>query len=315
MQFAQFQKHLLHPRYWLTWLGFGLLWLIVQLPYPYLVGIARQLSKVAFHLAPSRRRIVFANLEVCFPDLSDQDREKLARDNFFYMMLALFESGMSWFWPRRRLESLFTIEGLDNIDSHADKGALMMAMHFTNLDIGGAFVSMTRTMDAMYRPHNNAVYDYVQKRGRERHGENSITIDKDDVRGMVKRLRAGRRVWYAPDQDYGRNQSVFAPFFGIEAATVTATTRLARLGKVRVIPMVQTRLEKGQGYRIVIYPPLDTLTGDELEDAIAVNQFVEARVREQPEQYLWAHRRFKTRPNPEDPSIYPQKKKKKKSKR
>ena len=313
MQPATFQKHLLHPRYWLTWFGFGILWLVIQLPYPVLVLISRGLSKLAYRLAGSRRRIVETNIDLCFPDLSEKEKIRLIKDNFFYMILALFESGMSWFWSNRRLKKLFTIEGIEHFDAVPEgQGKLMMAMHFTNLDIGGAFVSMTRSIDAMYRPHNNPVYDYVQKRGRERHGEGSITIDKDDIRGMVKALRKGKGIWYAPDQDYGRDQSVFVPFFGTMAATVTATTRFAKMGKATVLPMVQTRLPDCQGYKVVIYPPMDDLTGDELEDALKVNQFVETRIKEQPEQYLWAHRRFKTRPNKDDPPIYASKKKKRK---
>jgi KDO2-lipid IV(A) lauroyltransferase len=156
----------------------------------------------------------------------------------------------------------------------------------------------------MYREHKNPVFDYVQRRGRERHNQDATAIEREDVRAMLKVLRAGRAIWYAPDQDYGRKQSIFVPWFGIQAATVTATTKFARLGRAKVIPYTLERLPHGKGYSLVVHPPLEDFPGESEEaDCRRINEWIEDSVRQHPEQYLWAHRRFKTRPAG-DPSLY-----------
>jgi KDO2-lipid IV(A) lauroyltransferase len=160
----------------------------------------------------------------------------------------------------------------------------------------------------MYREHKNPLFDFVQRRGRERHNRDASAIEREDVRAMLKVLRAGRAIWYAPDQDYGRKQSLFVPLFGVQAATVTATTKFARLGRARVIPFTQERLADGSGYRLVIHPPLQDFPGESEEaDCLRINQWIEEAVSAVPEQYLWAHRRFKTRPVGE-PSLYKKRK-------
>ncbi|MBV6290432.1 lipid A biosynthesis lauroyl acyltransferase, partial [Pseudomonas sp. MAFF 301350] len=177
------------------------------------------------------------------------------------------------------------------------QGAILMALHFTTLEIGAALLGQEHTIDGMYREHKNPLFDYVQRRGRERHNADSLAVEREDVRGMLKLLRAGRAIWYAPDQDYGAKQSVFVPLFGIEAATVTATTKFARLGRARVIPFTQQRLADGSGYRLVIHAPLEDFPGEsETADCLRINQWIEQALQESPEQYLWAHRRFKSRP-------------------
>jgi Kdo2-lipid IVA lauroyltransferase/acyltransferase len=157
----------------------------------------------------------------------------------------------------------------------------------------------------MYRPHNNPVYDFVQRRGRLARSKSSDVYTRDDVRGLARALRKGRVIWYAPDQDYGRRQSVFAPFFGVPASTVTATGRFAQLGNARILPFTHVRLPGTAGYRVTIHPPLENCpTGDDLADATRINALAEHFIRQQPDQYLWAHRRFKTRP-PGEKSLYP----------
>ncbi len=304
MEKPRFHISLLHPRHWLMWCGITLWWLISQLPYPCLRALAKLLAPVLKLAGKSRRRIVQRNLELCFPQLTDAERSQLLEDNFFSTSMALFEIGMAWFWPQWRLRRLFTIEGLEHLQAAEDEGVILMAMHFTTLDIGGAFVNMSASIDAMYRPHKNPVFDYVQRKGRERHNPATVVIPREDVRSMIRALKRGRTIWYAPDQDYGPKQSVFAPFFGVEAATVTATAKFARLGKARVVPFVQTRLPGNKGYKVTIYPALqDYPQGDERDDAQRINNFIEERINEQPGQYLWAHRRFKTRP-PGEASLY-----------
>ncbi len=304
MEKPQFGWALLHPRYWFLWLALGLWWLVVQLPYPLLVMLARLLGPILQRLGKSRRKVIAANLRLCFPELSAAQREAMLRANFFSVAMALFETGMAWFWPRWRLRRIYRISGLEYLPEQPGQGVILMAMHFTTLDIGAAFMNQERQVTGMYRPHKNAVYDYVQRRGRERHWRDCRAITRKDVRGMLRALRQRSIVWYAPDQDYGPKQSVFVPFFGVPAATVTATAKFAELGRAQVIPFVQRRLPGFGGYQVTVYPPLQGFPcGDEAADATFINQFVEARVQEQPEQYLWAHRRFKTRP-PGEPPLY-----------
>jgi KDO2-lipid IV(A) lauroyltransferase len=306
MDRPRFSSAFLHPRFWPLWLGFGLLWLVVQLPYRLLLMLGRGLGVLMYRFARSRRHIARRNLQLCFPEMNENERERLLRANFASTGIAFFEMAMSWWWPKSRLQRLAHIDGLEHLQqAQAEgQGVILMALHFTTLEIGAALLSQRHTIDGMYREHKNPVFDFVQRRGRERHNLDASAIEREDVRAMLKVLRAGRAIWYAPDQDYGRKQSVFVPWFGINAATVTATTKFARLGRARVVPYTQERLADGSGYRLIIHPPLADFPGESEEaDCRRVNDWVEDAVRQHPEQYLWAHRRFKTRPAGE-PSLY-----------
>lgn len=299
MERPRFRRYFLHPRFWPLWLGLGALWLIVQLPYGALLKLGRWLGLGMYRVAAERRRVAARNLELCFPNMPSGERKRLLKENFASTGIAFFEMAMSWWWPKARLAKLAHIEGLEHLQAaqRDGEGAILMALHFTTLEIGAALLGQRHTIDGMYREHRNPLFDYVQRQGRERHNLDSLAVEREDVRGMIKLLRKGRAIWYAPDQDYGAKQSIFVPLFGIEAATVTATTHFARLGKARVIPFTQRRLEDGSGYRLVLHPPLQGFPGEsEAADALRINQWVEQAVTECPEQYLWAHRRFKSRP-------------------
>lgn len=295
-----------HPRFWLLWLGLGVLWLVVQLPYKVQLCIGRVLGGLMYRVAGDRRRIAARNLELCFPEKTAAERERLLKDNFASTGIAFFEMAMSWWWSKPRLAKLAHVEGLEHLE-HAQregKGVILMAFHFTTLEIGAALLGQKHTIDGMYREHNNPLFDFIQRRGRERHNADSLAVERDDVRGMLKLLRSGRAIWYAPDQDYGSKQSIFVPLFGIPAATVTATSKFAKLGKAQVVPFTQQRLADGSGYKLVIHAPLSDFPGESDEaDCLRINQWVERAIRECPEQYLWAHRRFKTRP-PGEPKLY-----------
>ena len=309
MDRPRFRPLFLHPRFWGLWLGLGLLWLLVQLPYKALLGLGRALGALMYRVAGERRRIAARNLQLCFPELSDDERQRLLKENFASTGIAFFEMAMSWWWPQARLARLAHIEGIEHLQAaqQQGEGAILMAVHFTTLEIGAALLGQRHTIDGMYREHGNPLFDFIQRRGRERHNADSLAVERDDVRGMLKLLRKGRAIWYAPDQDYGAKQSVFVPLFGIPAATVTATTKFARLGKAQVIPFTQRRLADGSGYRLVVHPPLADFPGESEEaDCLRINQWVEGVLRECPEQYLWAHRRFKSRP-PGEPKLYDKK--------
>ncbi len=306
MERSTFSRALLHPRFWPLWLGLGLLWLVVQLPYVWLLALGRALGALMYRFAKERRRIIETNLQLCFPQLSPPERQRLVQANFASMGIAFFEMAISWWWPKRRLSRLGRVEGLQHLQQAAadGQGVILMAVHFTTLEVGANLLGQLHTIDGMYRQHKNALFDYVQRRGRERHNLDATAIEREDVRAMIKVLRAGRAIWYAPDQDYGRKQSIFLPLFGIQAATVTATSKFARLGRARVVPFTQERLADGSGYKLLIHPPLENFPAESEEaDCLRINQWVEQAISACPEQYLWAHRRFKTRPVGE-PKLY-----------
>jgi Kdo2-lipid IVA lauroyltransferase/acyltransferase len=305
----QFQGVYLHPRYWLTWLGIGSWRLLVMLPYPVLTWLGRQLGAFMHSLGGYRYQVAEINLKLCFPDMSEQDRRQLLRDNFTNYGIAFFEVGMAWWWPTERLNKLVQMEGMEHVEALGGRGALLMAIHYTTLEVGASTLSSRHSIDGMYRAHKNAVYDYVQSKGRRVRDPAGIVYPREDIRGMFKALRKGRIIWYAPDQDYGRKQSVFAHFFGVTAASVTATAKFAKIGHAAVLPFSHVRLPNNQGYRVTIHPPLENFpTGDDVADAEIVNRKIEEFILEQPDQYLWIHRRFKTRPEGEQ-KPYPKKSK------
>ncbi|EKE70254.1 LpxL/LpxP family Kdo(2)-lipid IV(A) lauroyl/palmitoleoyl acyltransferase [Gallaecimonas xiamenensis] len=302
----RFRLALLHPRYWLTWLGVILMYGLSWLPYRWQLGLGKALGRTLGKLLKSRAKIAKRNLELCFPEKSQAERDALLIANFEATGVAMLETGMAWWWPQWRVKKHMQVENFHHIKEVLDQGqgVILMAMHFVTLEIGARMFGMLQPGVGFYRPHNNALMEYLQYHGRVR--SNKYLVDKRDVRGMVQALREGEAVWYAPDQDYGRRRAVFVPFFEVpDAATVTATSMFAKQGRAKVVPFVQTRLADGSGYKLSFFPPLKTLpSGDDLQDTKLVNQIVAREIRKQPEQYMWVHRRFKTRPNESDPSYY-----------
>ena len=302
---TQFKATLLHPRYWLTWFGFGVWRLVTVFPFPVLLVFGRAVGLV-FYAIPSRRKtIAQRNIEICFPDLSGAQQRTMLRNNFISTGIAVMEVGISWWWSKKRFQKLIHIEGQENLDAVKGRGIMLLGIHFTTLEIGAAAVSTVVEMDGMYRAHGNAVYDFLQARGRLDKGVGSgVVYERRDVRGTMKALKRGRALWYGPDQDYGLNQGLFVPFFNVQAATVYATARFAEKTGAAVVPFSHIRLPGSQGYKITLYPPLkDFPVGDDLVDITRINKIVEEFIMLQPDQYLWVHRRFKNRPEGE-PDLY-----------
>ncbi|WP_108649397.1 LpxL/LpxP family Kdo(2)-lipid IV(A) lauroyl/palmitoleoyl acyltransferase [Dongshaea marina] len=300
MNTPKFTAKLLHPRYWLTWLGFGLLWLMVQLPRPWFMAIGRLLGRLTMKLLKSRVKITRRNLELAMPELTDEAREQLIVKNFENVGCALFELGMAWFWPDKRLEKITTIEGAEHVRAaeQMQSGMLLLSAHFLTLELNARMFGMLKPGIGVYRPNTNPAYEYLQYHGRCR--SNKYLLDRLDVRGMIKALRKGEVIWYAPDHDYGIHASVFVPFFAVDkAATITGTATLARVKKTQTLPCFTYRESNGH-YRLVIGAPLENFPeGDEIADASRCNQIIEGAVRKAPEQYMWMHRRFKTVPEGE----------------
>jgi KDO2-lipid IV(A) lauroyltransferase len=304
MNRLQFSGTLLLPKYWPSWLGILLWYLICNLlPFPVQIWLGKQLGYLLYRCNIDRTRVARVNIDRCYPHLSEAQRESLLRHTMESTAIGIFESGAAWFWPRWRFVNKYRIEGLEHLEkcANSNTGVLLMGLHFTPIEIGAAFLNQRVAIAGFYRPHKNPVYEYIQALGRIKHNRKSQVIANDDVRKIVKALRSGVSVNYAPDQDYGRRRSVFAPFFGIQTATVKAPAQLAQAGRAEIIPWVCSRTSDYGQYVIKIYPPItDELTGDDLQNAKVINDFAEARIRDNPEQYLWVHRRFKTRPEGEE---------------
>ena len=288
---------LLAPRFWPLWAGLGLGWCLAQAPYRLQLTAGRAIGRLAYRLAGDRRRIAATNLRLCFPELDEAARQRLLHAHFLSLGMGVVETAMSWWTPARRLRPLARIEGLDNLERALEggKGVILLSAHFTTLEIGGRLLSLHAPFHVMYREHKNPLFERIMRGARERHFEKAIP--RDDMRGMLRSLRANMPVWYAPDQNYGREHSIFVEFFGVPAATITATARLAKISGAAVVPFFQERLPGTAGYRLRLLPALEGFpSGDERVDTRRINDIIEAEVRRIPEQYLWVHRRFKTRP-------------------
>jgi KDO2-lipid IV(A) lauroyltransferase len=296
---------LLAPRHWPTWLGAGLLRVLaVTLPVDVLIALGRGLGRLSLPFAGERREITAINVGLCFPELSERERKDLVRRHFESLGIAVFEFCLGWWARDARLQDRVQVEGLDNLRAAFErgKGVILLSAHFTTLEIGGRFLAMhTRglRLNAMYRRSDNPVVERVlRERRRRQFGE---PIGRDDVRAMLRALKRNEAVWYASDQNYkSKKNRVFAPFFGVPAATNTATSRLAQATGAAVVPFFTRRLPDGSGYVQRVEPPLtDFPSGDPTADATRLNALIEGWVREAPEQYLWSHRRFKKRPKGE----------------
>ncbi|UXI00019.1 LpxL/LpxP family Kdo(2)-lipid IV(A) lauroyl/palmitoleoyl acyltransferase [Photobacterium sp. TY1-4] len=300
-----FKTAFLHPRYWLTLLLVGVMYLISWLPYFIQFRLGQGLGRLAMKVIKKRGKTIARNLELCFPEMPQAERDAIARKNVDNTGLAMFETGMAWFWPDIRVKRHVRYEGFEHLEAleKQGKGALMIAVHSLNLELGARAFGLKAPGVGVYRPNNNPCFDYFQFKGRVR--SNNYMVDRKDVKGMLRALRHGERVWYAPDHDYGRRRSTFAPLFAVEkACTTTGTSLLADASDCAVVPFAMVRNTDSGQYTLKVFPPLDAFPHNDPDAAAAyVNKALERSIMEAPEQYMWLHRRFKTRPEGE-PSLY-----------
>lgn len=296
--------NLLHPRYWPTWLGLGFLYLLTKLPYPLQLKLGKNLGRMAYYGLKRFRQIGKTNLKLCFPNLSDKAQTNLLKKQFQSLGMGLIESAMAWWMPDHRLHSLIHVQGLEHLQKAIarKKGVLILSGHFTSLDICGRLFSSIFPMYVVYREQKNQVIDRLLKQHRQ--FKWMQPIHRHAIRQIIKTLKKNKAIWYAADQDYGPTHSVFSPFFDIPTATITTPSRYAHRTGASVVTLFYHRLPKGEGYQITIGPILENFAlGDDYQDALCFNQLLEKAVRNHPEQYLWIHRRFKTRPQRE-PYLY-----------
>lgn len=293
------------PRYWPTWLLIGLVWIIAHLPLRAALAIGGLIGDGLRKGVGRRARVAETNLRLCFPELSTEKRDRLLRESFRSFGIGVVETGMGWWLPERRIRGLIAeVEGLDHVRQAlaSGRGVILLTAHFTTTELGVRMLNSLVPIHPMYRVHENPVVSRAMVQSLDRHLKGSI--ERDDVRAMLRFLKKGEAVWYAPDQDYRRRNRVFVPFFGIDAASNPATGRFAAMTGALVIPYLPQRLPGGRGYRLTLLPPLDGFPGgDEIADTTRVNRVIEDMVRRCPEQYLWTHRRFRARPDGQ-PGVY-----------
>ena len=303
MQTASEKRPPLTPAFWPGWLGVGFLWLLGKTPQWVGLALSHPIAWLMARLMKSRRRVAERNIQRCFPELDEKQREEIVGETFRSLGRMLFEVAWCWSASTRRLDRMGRLEGAEHIENaRADgRGVLVVTAHFTCLEMGGRILGAgIPGCRFIYRPLRSPVLEWYQNRGRRRYSPGGIR--KKDMRTAIRVLRSGGVVWYAPDQDFGPEQSVFVPFFGIQTATLEANVRLVELTKCSVVPMFPVYDPANRSYTTRIFPALDDFPSGELvRDLTRINAMMEEQIRQTPGQYWWIHRRFKTRPEGEPP--------------
>jgi KDO2-lipid IV(A) lauroyltransferase len=297
-------RRLLLPQYWPTWFALGLLRGLAKLSYPALLAIGGALGAFAGRLPLPQRRVARRNLALCLPELSAAQRERILRAHWRSVGITVCETALIWWAPRDKVLSLVRFEGLEHVDRLVaqGRGVILLAAHFTTLEISAGMFTLTREAHAVYKPSKDALltHFFITRRGSVSAG----MISRDDIRSMIKVLKGGGTVWYSPDQAFRGKGAEMVPFFGVPAATNTATSRLAKLTGAAVLPYFSERLPGVAGYRVTIGPPFEDFpSADSAADTLRFHRLIEAQVRRFPEQYLWLHKRFKGL-SPDYPDFY-----------
>lgn len=297
----------IHPRNWYALLILACVIVISWLPQPVLWILGNALGWFFSLFNSPARRVASRNIEICFPELNPDERRRLVRRHIRASGVAVLNLGVAWFAPAWRLRRVVTLRDEHHLNAVLADGrnVILLAPHFIGLDIGGIRVSMDQKVVSMYRKSRSPLLEYLfQRRGR--FGA-VMVMHLASLRPLLRSIRDGMRFYYLPDQDIGERSSVFAPFFGVPAATVTALSRIAESTNAAVVPCTTRILPYGRGCEVRFHPALENFPGgDPAEDARRMNREIERLVREMPEQYMWSYRRFKTRPNNE-PSLYSKK--------
>jgi len=293
-----------HPKFWLTWIGLAILRIFTLMPYPVSLKIGGTLGIIVYYLIPKRRHITKINIQLCFPTLSTEEQFLLVKSSFRSAGMGIIETGLSWWSSRKKLLTLCQITGQKNIHNalKKQKGIILFTAHTSTIEIGGALMAYQQPMFAVYKKSHNPLFEEFIQRSRKK----ALTklVETYDLRNMIKSLNKNEIAWYASDQDFGMKQSIFAPFMGVETITLTTTSRIAKMTGAAVVPYFCRRLPDNKGYLLDILPEIDNFpSGNDLQDATRLNQVIADAIEIAPEQYFWAHRRFKTRP-PGEPDVY-----------
>lgn len=302
MSRASEQPRLWLPQHWPMWVGLGLFRILTKFPWSVQCALARALGIFVYYVIPIRRHVVFVNLRLCFPEKSESDIRALARAHYRSLALGLFETCNGWWTDSAKLPRHELIGG-ENL-AHAlslKKGVVMLTAHFTTLELCARMMTAHFKFGGLYRDPNNPVLAAEMRVQRERHM--TVAVHFNDLKGLIRALRSGEAIWYAPDQGKRTKQSEILPFFGVPAITNTATSKLAEMTGAPVVPYFARR-ERNGSYTLTVLPALDNFpTADAAADAVRINRLIEEHIRHAPEQYLWVHKRFKAR-GPGYPEVY-----------
>lgn len=289
---------------WAMQLGFNLFWLTTLLPWNWITVLGHSLGRIAMLFTPNRVSITEINLQLCFPELDSLTRHQLVKQHFAALGTGFMDMGLAWWATAERLRPWWRVHGVEHALAAYQQGrsVIFITAHFAALEMGARFLCSIVPLNPVYRPHRNQHLEQLVKQARQPHIQTAIP--RHDARLLLRTLRHGGCVWFAPDQNFSNKGHVFSPFFGIPAATNTATSRFAQLSGALVVPFVIWRREDAPGYDIVIQPPLENFpSGDVQADTDRMNAIFEGWIRQAPAQYLWSHRRFKDRPSGES-SLY-----------
>jgi KDO2-lipid IV(A) lauroyltransferase len=286
-----------------TWAGVFVLWLVHFLPLPWIGAIGAGLGSVLYRFG--RGRVTRVNLELCFPEMTEQERHDLGLKHFRMLGRNAVELSVMVWGSEKQLLELIQVEGLEHLKAAAEGGkpVIALAPHFIGLNMGGIRVAHEYPgTSRIYSKQKNPVLDRIFLKARTRFGNPHLVSRQEGLRSVIRVIKSGKPFYFLPDMDFGIRDAIFSPFFGVPTATITALPRLAKLTGAKVIPVITRQV--GSGYVARFYPAWDDYpTGDVEADVRRMNAFIEDRVREMPEQYFWAHKRFKTRP-PGEPSPY-----------
>jgi len=286
-----------HPRYWATWLGVAFLHGVILLPWSWQMKIGEWIGRLLYHLLPKRRQVSCINLHIAFPALSDLEIKQLNRKHFISLGQGLIEAALGWWGSEKRIKALTHIEGTEYLEQAKNsERVLLLGSHFASLEIGGRIIANHMPLHAVYRPHQNALIEYLV--AKQRTLNCGKAIPKNNIRELIKSIKSGVPSWYATDQNYRGKGSILVPFFGVEAPTNPGTSRLAKMTKATIIPCICVRLldkkDSRKGYLLRFYPPVEDFPSDNmLADTQRLNQIIEEQIKDFPEQYLWTHKRYK----------------------
>jgi Kdo2-lipid IVA lauroyltransferase/acyltransferase len=282
------------------------------LPLRWIAAISAPIAAIGWTLAKSRRKIALTNLRLCFPEMGEAECESIARTHFRSYVQAALEHGFLWNAPAQRIRDYVTLHEEHEWKKFRDVGddaasarpVIWLCPHFIGLDAAAIRISVDTSGCSLYSEQSNPDLDAMMLAGRTRFGASKIIARTEGVKPIIRAMKTGLPFYYLPDMDFGLRDSVFVPFFGVNAATITGVSRLAKLTDAAVVPVIATQREQGAGYDVRFYPAFANFpSGDDIADARTVNEFIEHRVRENKAQYLWTHKRFKTRP-PGEASVY-----------
>jgi KDO2-lipid IV(A) lauroyltransferase len=273
------------------------MWLLHWLPLSVLGRIGEGIGSLLFLAVRSRRRIALTNLRLCMPELSEAERTAMAKRHFQAYARSVLERGVLWWAPESRLKRLIRVEPAVPLEAIASGPTILLCPHFVCLDVAGVAVMLESSLCSIYTQQRNKAFDAALRKGRSRFRPVKLFSRADGVKPIIRGMREGLPYFMLPDMDFGAKDAEFVPFFGIDAATLTAPARIAAATGAKVIPVIATFLPDYQGWKVKFYPPWDNYPGDDIAQATRrMNAFIEERVREAPAEYFWAHKRFKTRP-------------------